>query len=594
MPNSPQLDWPSGRTNDEALVSLPSNIAQTRPNTPLAEAAFSHAPRLLLLGLAVISLAGVAFALWLRGVPAGIPDPRLWFNAFFVLFARNEPLGLGLVALFSIASALIFFRKRSLGAVASFDRILNSRWFLPVLLVGVFLICAVGTQIVCHNYALTADENLADFQAKIFLHGTLQARVPDQWLPLLRNLKPTFVAYHPATQSWNSQYLPVFAAMRAIFQSVGLQALLNPLIAAVSVLALYGTARNIWPEKDENALIAAALLGSSSQVLIMAMTSYAMPAHLALNTVWLWLYSRPNERKFYLAPIVGIFAIGLHQPIVHALFATPFLVRLPLQRKWRPTIVFALIYLVGCAIWFSWSRMFQGEGGGGVASIFRLLNPRMAIIQPMNLLLIIGWASLATPLLATLGARRFFRLPPILQDAALSFLLTFGFYYFFYLDQAHGWGYRYVHGSLCCLILVAVAGWDQLVKCVGERTAKSFLGVGLAASLLIQLPLRSMEAESFIRPYARTAAVMHAVPADMVLFDPFDGWYSADLLRNDPYLEERPLVAVRLGLNPEAVAVLRTAGKLQVIDRPAMTRLGLHTARFNDFENDPFALGRGL
>ncbi len=84
----------------------------------------------------------------------------------------------------------------------------------------------------------------------------------------------------------------------------------------------------IWPNEKENALVAVLLLAASAQFLLMAMTSYAMSAHLALNTIWLWLYSRPERRRFYLAPVVGVLAIGLHQPIVHALFVAPFLFRL--------------------------------------------------------------------------------------------------------------------------------------------------------------------------------------------------------------------------------------------------------------------------
>ena len=45
---------------------------------------------------------------------------------------------------------------------------------------------------------------------------------------------------------------------------------------------------------------------------------------------------------------------------------------------------------------------------------------------------------------------------------------------------------------------------------------------------------------------------------------------------------------------PEAIAVLKGAGKVRIIDRAAMARLGMDTVRFNDFEDDPFTLGRGL
>jgi len=49
---------------------------------------------------------------------------------------------------------------------------------------------------------------------------------------------------------------------------------------------------------------------TSSEVLMTSGTGYSMPAHLALNAIWLWLYSRPESRAFYLAPLVGTLAIG--------------------------------------------------------------------------------------------------------------------------------------------------------------------------------------------------------------------------------------------------------------------------------------------
>src|SRR5438105_13456979 len=139
-------------------------------------------------------------------------------------------------------------------------------------------------------------------QARIFLHGKITAAVPEEWLPLARMIKPTIVDYLPTTHSWKSTYLPVYAAMRAVFQSISLQSLLNPLLDAVSVVALFGAARNIWPTQQQNAFVAAALLASSCQFLVMGMTSYSMPAHLALNSIWLWLYSAPDRRRFYFAP----------------------------------------------------------------------------------------------------------------------------------------------------------------------------------------------------------------------------------------------------------------------------------------------------
>ena len=499
-----------------------------------------------------------------------------------------------IVALFSAGAALWFRRSQRLEEDRPVEKGILTGWLCIAVAVVVFAVAAIGTQTVFHNYLVTADEYLADFQARIFLRGKFQAEVPSAWISAERFLNlPFFVQYFPANHSWNSVYLPVYAAMRAVFQSVGLQSLLNPFLAALTVLAVYGTARNIWPESKTNALIAIGLLVSSSQFLVMSMTSYSMPAHLALNAIWLWLYSRPDRGWFYLAPLVGVLAIGLHQPIVHALFALPFLLRLVLQRRWRAVLIFAPIYLAGCALWFAWQTRYQVGGNAGIASFFKILNPRMPIIQSMNLLLIIGWASLAAPFLAVLGASQFFKVRPIIQDSILSCLLTFGFYFFFYLDQAHGWGYRYFHGAIACSIIVAVAGFNRLSNLVGQHRATKFVLVGIAASLLIQFPLRCFEAERFVRPYARTAAAIHGIPKDIVAFDWLEAWYSADLIRNDPFLEQRPIIVSIFQLTPEAVAALEKNGTARFITRDDLTRLGMFTTRRNDYGYDPFQLGRG-
>src|SRR5437868_1559801 len=374
--------------------------------------------------------------------------------------------------------------------------------------------------------------------------------------------------------------------MRAVFQSISLQSFLNPLLDAVSVVALFGAARNIWPTRAENAFVAAGLLATSCQFLVMAMTSYSMPAHLALNTIWLWLYSAPDRRRYYLAPFVGVLAIGLHQSIVHALFAAPFLLRIVLQRRWRAVLIFGVVYLAGCAAWWAWRVHYSPPSALPTASFFRLLNPLMLVIQPMDLLLVIGWSSLATPLLAALGLRRIFQERPIVRDAAVSCLLTFGFYVFFYLDQGNGWGYRYFHGTLACFILVAVAGWEFLVKLVGTLPAKQFLIAGIAASLVIQLPLRCFQVEAHIRPYAQTSEAIRASNVEVVGINPLHAWYSADLVRNDPFLEDRPIIASLLLLRPEDVDILSQRGKALVITTKNLGEFGLATKKEDSARRD--------
>ena len=596
-----------------------------------------------------MALAGIALAWWLSGTFSGLPDRRTAYSVFFVIFGRGEPVGLAIVVLFSFASALLFFGEREFfvswlrrlrenltaanipSAQMTAKAPASAGEALPLIIAClVFAVASIGTQFVCHDYSLSSDEFIADFQAEIFLHGKVTAEVPPQWRNTVRVIKPIYVDYLPVTHSWKAAYLPAYAGLRALFQAVHLQFFLNPFLAAITVLALYGTARNIWPNERQHALLAALLLAAAPQFLLMSMTAYAMPAHLALNTLWLWLYTRPDLRRFYLAPLVGVLAVGLHQPIVHALFVAPFLIRLVLEQRWRVVIRFGLIYSLGCAVWYTWRLHYLPPSADAAGSIFRLFNPKMIVIQPMDLLLVIGWSCLATPLLAVLGFRRIFRRlnatnpasfrqardphlwlleqnPPscrpevgiqskqraILLDAGLSCLLTFGFYYFFFVDQGHGWGYRYFHGTLSCLVLVAVNGWEVLVETAGARRARNFLLVGVAVSLLVALPLRCYQAETFIRPFARASEAIHSMNAEVVGIDPRFAWYSNDLIRNDPFLEDRPIVVGLIDLMPQEVAALTQAGNAHFVTREELYTFGLATTGAHRYRRDPFRLGLG-
>jgi hypothetical protein len=109
----------------------------------------------ILCGLAIFCLIGIAFAFWLRTVPAGNPDPRSWFNVFYVLFARNEVAGLAVAALFSSAAVWWISHKRTkalLGGAMPWV-VSREKWCLAIGALSVFVIATLGTQIVFHNYA---------------------------------------------------------------------------------------------------------------------------------------------------------------------------------------------------------------------------------------------------------------------------------------------------------------------------------------------------------------------------------------------------------------------------------------------------------
>ena len=74
-----------------------------------------------------------------------MPDPRLWFNAFYVLFARNEVLGLLVVLVFSLLAASLFSRRGEGTSAAPqlFGTITNDHLLLGGIAVFAFAIAAL-------------------------------------------------------------------------------------------------------------------------------------------------------------------------------------------------------------------------------------------------------------------------------------------------------------------------------------------------------------------------------------------------------------------------------------------------------------------
>src|SRR5262249_8834667 len=111
-----------------------------------------------------------------------------------------------------------------------------------------------------------------------------------------------------------------------------------------SIILCWAVARRLWPERPSLALMAAALLGTSSQLIVTGMTAYAMPAHLALNLAWLWLFLRGGRLGHAGALIVGFFTCGIHQVVFHPVFAAPFILQLWLDRRWALAALYTAAY----------------------------------------------------------------------------------------------------------------------------------------------------------------------------------------------------------------------------------------------------------
>jgi hypothetical protein len=199
----------------------------------------------------------------------------------------------------------------------------------PVHLVGVLAIVAgivvLGTKFCALGYAFSRDEAMVEFDAAILATGRLIATVPPEWRPFVPALQPEFRLAIPGDVAWVSSYLPGNAALRAVLGLVFNSAFTNAILMLVAVLAVFAIAKRLWPDRPDAWAISVLLLATSSQALFMAMTPYAMSAHLALNLLWLWLFLRDDKAGHLAAVGVGFVATGLHQIIFHPLFVAPFL-----------------------------------------------------------------------------------------------------------------------------------------------------------------------------------------------------------------------------------------------------------------------------
>lgn len=441
------------------------------------------------------------------------------------------------------------------------DRPLTASWRNALAVGGVMALAALaGHYWILSGYDMSRDEQLASFDSAIFTRGLLVAPLPAMWHDHAGALNATFMYPTSETSAWVSAYLPLNAALRALFGMAGSAALTGPAMILLGAAALWGCARRIWPDRPEAALVALLLYAGSGQVLFNGMTAYAMPAHLALNLCWLWLFLRRTMWSDLAALAIGFVATGLHQPIVHPMFAAPILVLLVLGREWRRAALYLLGYAAIGAFWlwwpgFTWS-LVEGNPLVSPADGVDYWTRLVAVIEKgdtlrfenmgANLLRFFGWQHLLLLPLMALGLRTLWR-SRLAAALAGSIVLTLIVMTVILPYQGHGFGYRYLHGLIGNAILLAVFGWVAL----GERLVRwrPLLLRATAAGLLVLLPMQAWMAHQFYAPFARASARIDASGADYVIVGAGDAPFAMDLVVNPPFLDKRPIRLLREKLN---------------------------------------------
>ena len=463
----------------------------------------------------------------------------------------------------------------------------------PVWAIAILAACLsyAGTYLVYRHFALSFDEFMAECDATIIAHGRLIAPVAAEWRDYVGALQPMLMLQVPGGDFWASSYLPVNAGIRALFMLLGDSALAGPVLSAVALLALYGVARRLWPERPDAALISTLLLACSSQFLMTAMTPYAIAAHLALNLVWLWLFLRDTRTSHALAAGVAFAACGLHQVAFHPLFAAPFLLTVLRSRRWKLAAFYAAAYAAICLFWILyWTLLLKSTGapsmqsaGAGMANLLRHIDDMvehnlLTTIPNVGLLVLrfVAWQSPLLIPLALIGFIAFRRQNTMVRDLALGFALTVGVLLILVPFQGHGWGYRYLHGLLGSASLLAAQGWIYLTERTGPtRRQTAALLTSLCVSLFVIFPWYAYQTRTFISPYlSATEAIAHS-SAQVVLIDPVDVWYGIDLTRNDPFLRNSPKVMALGHLDEDKVGRLCRDYDVAIFDRRDADLFGL-------------------
>ena len=113
-----------------------------------------------------------------------------------------------------------------------------------------------------------------------------------------------------------------------------------------------------------------------------------------------------------------------------------------------------------------------------------------------------------------------------------------------------------------------------LKETLGLRKAWGVFVLGTALALLVQFPLRCLQVESFVRPFAGAARYLQSQPYAFAVIDPARVWFAQLLVRNDPFLRNNPKILFAPYLTEAQLAKLSTLGTVHVVQPEELARLG--------------------
>ncbi|MGK2911964.1 MAG: hypothetical protein ACSLE1_19505 [Sphingobium sp.] len=431
-----------------------------------------------------------------------------------------------------------------------------------VLLVVTFL----GHSLILSGYDRTRDEQMASFDALVFASGHLVESLPTLWRNHADVLNLNFM--YPADQrgAWISAYLPFNAGFRALLASIATPVLAGPFMTGLGAIALWGCVRRLWPHDKQAGTVALILYGGSAQILVTGMTSYAMPAHLTLNMFWLWLFLRGSWKWDLAALFVGFLAVGLHQPLMHPMFAAPILFLLVREKRWDRATIYLVGYAIVGAFWLWWPtfvwQMVQADPSAlppvGVDFTTRMTrviatgDPFALPNMLSNILRLIAWQHLLLLPLMLIGAKAA-RSNSLAGGLTGGIILTIFMMAVLLPYQGHGFGYRYVHGLIGNAILLAIFGWRIVVESEAAGKLRNLMFRTTIVGVFVLVPVQGWMAFAFYAPPAQVSGRIDKVDADYAVIGAGDARDAYDLIYNPPALDRRPVRLLREALDVKTI-----------------------------------------
>lgn len=488
--------------------------------------------------------------------------------------------------------AAVGFLSRTGGAFVLTDR--RAHAGIAVLAVAVFGVVLWGSRGVYLDYPLSMDEYFADYQARTYAAGVMTVPVPVEWADYRTALFGNFLTFMKNGTQWFGPYLPVHSLFRATFILLGAPEILNALAIAGLIPLMAWISRRIFPDDRWAPVAAALLIAGSAQIMVVGMTAYAHSMHLFLNMLWLALFIADRRLATAFLPWVGVLAMGLHQAHYHLMFAFPFVCYMVVKRRWAWLAYACFIYGVAFLIFTNWRRfvemMITANGAVdildwasvrvksavGVAGRSSLAYVMIAGLSSLSRLF--AWQHLLALPLAILGLVYWKKFPVVIKLLALGCLLTLALRLLGTPNPGHGWGYRYMHNMLGNVSLLAVAGLVYLrneLAAVGRQRLARSLAWSSILSVLILLPIRLIQVNDFVRPFATASAYLAHLPQKVVIVDTASMWIGQDFVRNDPWLKNRPILVNRARLTPESERALRKDRGAIVVGYDDLAKFGI-------------------